>query len=198
MMKNASILDKIQFTEQTRGKCNKNVILSFTKRTKNFVTLNCGFWQEWSVSKLVQARAAMRTSEQKVKAAAYLFNASEVTSRSSRQNTRQIQGLNYRLRIKPGVTVSRTVPSLIVRANLRTDKAKRVRIASRLSRQEQCSVGDTLRAWSKFKTGQNFLKNVVNLEIRERVKCKEILHSLRSLRIVCVKQFVDKNLQIVL
>ena len=42
-------------------------------------------------------------------------------------------------------------------------------MASRLSRQEQCSVGETLRAWSKFKTGQNFLKNVVNLEIRERV-----------------------------
>ena len=81
-----------------------------------------------------------------------------------------------------GVTADCVAPSLIVRANLRTDKAKRVQIASRLSRQEQCSVGDTLRAWSKFKIGQNFLKNVVNLEIRERVNSKEILRLLRSLR----------------
>ena len=55
----------------------KNVILNFTKRTrgkyKKNVILNCRFWQEWSVSKLVLARAAM--------------------SRSSRQNTRLIQNL---------------------------------------------------------------------------------------------------------
>ena len=99
------------------------------------------------------------------------------------RSSQKIQGLNYRLRIKPGVTMSRTVPSLFVR-------------------------------------GQNFLKNVVSLEIRERVnschcehmrsnpadknnkldsfgqalrrgKSKGILRSLRSLRMTggkCIKK----------
>ena len=108
-----------------------------------------------------------------------------------------------RLRLESRVTVNETVPSLIVRANLRTDKAKRVRIASRLSRQEQCSVGDTLRAWSKFKTGQNFLKNIVNLEIRERVfnagfTLAEVLITLGIIGIVAamtIPTLIQKNFE---
>ena len=60
--------------------------ITWAKCKKN-ITLNCGFWQEWSVSKLVLARAAM--------------------SRSSRQNTRLIQSLlSNRFRIRSGMTKS--------------------------------------------------------------------------------------------
>ncbi|MCM1338156.1 MAG: hypothetical protein NC191_00615 [Muribaculaceae bacterium] len=45
---------------------------------------------EWN--ELVQARAALRASEQKVKAAANLFYASAVTSRSSRQESKTDSG----------------------------------------------------------------------------------------------------------
>ena len=40
------------------------------------------------------------------------------------------------------------------RADLRTDGAKQVRIANRLSEMHECAKSETLRAWSKSKTGQ--------------------------------------------
>ena len=45
------------------------------------------------------------------------------------------------------------VPSLFKGADLRTNGAKRVRIANRLSTLLQGNMCETLRAWSKFKTG---------------------------------------------
>ena len=43
------------------------------------------------------------------------------------------------------------------RADLRTDGVKRVRIANRLSGMHVCAKSETLGAWSKFKTGKNWL-----------------------------------------
>ena len=53
-----------------------------------------------------------------------------------------------------GVDMSANSLALCGRADLRTDGEKRVRIASRLSTLLRSNMYETLRAWSKFKTGQ--------------------------------------------
>ena len=70
-------------------------------------------------------------------------------------------------------TVGRGQPPLLLcvrdglcRADLRTDEQSEIRIANRLSRQEHSSFGETLRAWSKYKTAKQ-----LSIVLREGVFC---------------------------